>query len=66
MTNSQKLKQLRAHLGLSQSELAKKYDINLSAIQLWEQGNAESSQFLNFFVKTLEKEMLIDKLKGNQ
>lgn len=64
MTNSQKLKQLRAQLGLSQSELAKKYDVNLSAIQLWEQGNAESSQFLNFFVKTLEKEMSIDKLDG--
>ena len=55
------IKQLRQQTGLSQSQFAKKFHINVRTLQRWEQGQTPTPDYVVFMVgKILELEEKLD------
>ena len=45
------IQQIRKHLGVSQNEFAKMYHINISTLQMWEQGINRTPDSVLYLVK---------------
>lgn len=47
------IKQIRSQLGMSQSQFANAFHINISTLQMWEQGINKTSETILFLIKRI-------------